>query len=292
MKKACSNSAVLTTFKKGKGRFLMIQFQNHTITVFQSTLYMTTSAIIQTNEAIIMTDPNWLPSEIQEIQDFINNIQGDKQLYIIYTHSDFDHIIGSGAFPEAKVIASKRFDDNSNKAESIQKVHQFDQKYYLHRSYSPVYPTVDIVVSEDGYTVELDSITMTFYQAPGHTDDGLFTVIEPYGLFLSGDYLSDVEFPFIFSSYKDYVNTMNKAEKILHNHAITTHIPGHGMTTQNQQEIQKRIDSSRYYLTQLPQDKGELENYLRSEYSFFEGMKSIHTDNKEMICKESLEEHL
>lgn len=143
----------------------MIQFQNNTITVFQSALYMTTSAIIQTNESIIMTDPNWLPSEIQEIQDFINNIQGDKQLYIIYTHSDFDHIIGSGAFPEAKVIASKRFDDNLNKAESIQKIHQFDQKYYLHRSYSPVYPTVDIVVSEDGYTLELDSITMTFYQA-------------------------------------------------------------------------------------------------------------------------------
>lgn len=270
----------------------MIQFQNNIMTVFQSALYMTTSAIIQTNEAIIMTDPNWLPNEIQEIQDYINNIQGNKQLYIIYTHSDFDHIIGSGAFPEAKVIASKRFADNLNKAESIQKIHQFDQKYYLHRSYSPVYPSVDIVISEDGYTLELDSITMTFYQAPGHTEDGLFTVIEPYGFFVSGDYLSDVEFPFIFSSYKDYVNTINKAEKILLTHAITTHIPGHGLTTQNLQEIQKRIDSSKYYLTKLPHDKGELEQYLRSEYSFFEGMKRIHSDNKEMIQKENLEEQL
>lgn len=279
-------------FKRGKGRFMMIQFQKDNITVFQSALYMTTSAIIQTNEAIIMTDPNWLPSEIEEIQAYINNMEGDKQLYIIYTHSDFDHIIGSGAFPGAKVIASKQFDKNPNKAKSIQKIQQFDQSYYIQRSYSPVYPTVDIVVSEDGQTLELDSITMTFYQAPGHTNDGLFTVIEPYGLFLSGDYLSDIEFPFIFSSYKDYVNTIRKAEDILLHHQITTHIPGHGTTTQNQQEIQKRIHFSKHYLAQLPQDNEELEKCLREGYSFFEGMKSIHTDNKKMVNKECSEENL
>ncbi|MCL1697688.1 MULTISPECIES: MBL fold metallo-hydrolase [unclassified Lysinibacillus] len=265
----------------------MIQFQKNNITVFQSALYMTTSAIIQANETVIMTDPNWLPTEIEEIKGYINKIKGDKQLYIIYTHSDFDHIIGSGAFPEAKVIASKQFADNPNKEESIQKIKQFDQGYYLKRSYAPIYPTVDIVVSEDGYKLELDSLTMTFYQAPGHTNDGLFTVIEPYGLFLSGDYLSDIEFPFIFSSYKDYVNTIHTAENILLNHQITTHIPGHGTTTQNQQEIRKRVDGSKYYLEQLLHDNGELERYLSEEYSFFEGMKSIHNDNKK-IAKENL----
>lgn len=264
----------------------MIQFQKNNITVFQSALYMTTSAIIQTNEAVIMTDPNWLPTEIEEIKSYINNIIGDKQLYIIYTHSDFDHIIGSGAFPDAKVIASKQFDKNPNKEDIIQKIKQFDQGYYLSRSYSPVYPTVDIVVSEDGHKLELDSITMTFYQAPGHTDDGLFTVIEPDGLFLSGDYLSDIEFPFIFSNYQDYVNTINKAENILLNHQITTHIPGHGSTTQNPQEIQKRIDCSKYYLEQLLRDNGELEKYLSRKYPFFEGMKSIHPDNKKMANQE------
>ena len=156
----------------------------------------------------------------------------------------------------------------------------------MNRSYSPVYPTVDIVVSEDGHKLELDSITMTFYQAPGHTDDGLFTVIEPDGLFLSGDYLSDIEFPFIFSDYQDYVNTINKAENILLNHQITTHIPGHGSTTQDQQEIQKRIDCSKYYLEQLLHNNGELEKFLSGEYPFFEGMKSIHTDNKKMANQE------
>ncbi|MEC5423551.1 MBL fold metallo-hydrolase [Virgibacillus sp. C22-A2] len=263
----------------------MIQFNNNNITVFQSSIFMTTTAIIQTNKAVIMTDPNWLPSEIEVIKNYINQIVGDKQLYIIYTHSDFDHIIGSGAFPEAMVIASKQFDNNPTKEDVVQKINRFDQEYYLNRNYIPEYPSVDIVVSDDGKKLELESLTMTFYKAPGHTNDGLFTVVEPYGIFLSGDYLSDIEFPFIFSDYNDYVNTVNKAENILLNHNITTHVPGHGSTTQDQIEIQNRINCSKYYLKQLFHDKGELERYLSNKYKFFEGMKSIHFDNKKMIKK-------
>ncbi|WP_370459787.1 hypothetical protein [Oceanobacillus sp. AG] len=66
----------------------MIQFQNQHITVFQSALYMTTSAIIQAEDAVIMTDPTWLPKEIETIRACIDEMIGDRQLYIIYTHSD------------------------------------------------------------------------------------------------------------------------------------------------------------------------------------------------------------
>lgn len=263
----------------------MIQFKSDNITVFQSCLYMTTTAVIQTSDSIIITDPNWLPHEIEEIKNFINQTIGYKQLYIIYTHSDFDHIIGSGAFPEAKVIASKQFSNNPKKEEIVQKINKFDQGYYLDRNYKPEYPKVDIVISEDGQKLELESLTMTFYQAPGHTNDGLFTVVEPYGIFLTGDYLSDIEFPFIFSNYNDYVNTINKAEIILREFNITTHVPGHGSTTQDQKEIQKRILITKYYLKQLINDNEELESFLRNEYKFFSGMKDIHFDNKKMVKK-------
>jgi glyoxylase-like metal-dependent hydrolase (beta-lactamase superfamily II) len=261
----------------------IIQFSNDHITVFQSSLYMTTTAIIQTDTAVIMTDPNWLPNEIAVIKNYINENIGNKQLYIIYTHSDFDHIIGSGAFPEAKVIASKPFDDQPNKEKIVRQIKRFDQAYYLSRDYNPEYPAVDIIVEEDGQELVLESLTMTFYKAPGHTHDSLFTVVEPYGIFLSGDYLSDIEFPFIFSNYHDYVNTINKAENILRDHQITTHVPGHGSTTCDQKEIQRRLNCSKYYLQQLSHDHAALEIYLNNEYKFFEGMKSIHLDNQKMV---------
>lgn len=260
----------------------MIQFNKNNMTVFQSELYMTTTAVIEAEDVVIMTDPNWLPDEIEEIRNFIRKVIGDRQLYIIYTHSDFDHVIGAGAFPEAKVIASKQFANQPDKEAVIEEIHRFDQQYYLHRDYQHAYPSVDIIIENDGQKLELGSFTLTFYHAPGHTSDSLFSVVEPYGIFLSGDYLSDVEFPFISSSYRDYVHTMDKAESILRNHRITTQIPGHGTITQSQEEMKNRLDSSKYYLNQLFDDNGELESYLSKAYTFFAGMKSIHLENKKM----------
>ena len=36
----------------------MIQFKNDFLTVFESSLYKTTTAVVETSDAIIMTDPN------------------------------------------------------------------------------------------------------------------------------------------------------------------------------------------------------------------------------------------
>lgn len=117
----------------------------------------------------------------------------------------------------------------------------------------------------------------------------LFTVVEPQGIFLSGDYLSDVEFPFIASNYNDYVNTINTAGHIMLNHNITTQIPGHGSVTQNQEEMMKRINHSKYYLDQLLLDNDELEDYFKKEYKFFDGMKNIHYENREIANREQQE---
>lgn len=261
----------------------MIQFQNNNLTVFQSSLYMTTTAIIEADDVVVMTDPNWLPNEIEIIREYITANIGNRELFIIYTHSDFDHIIGAGAFPEAAVIASEKFTNNPNKIEVLQEIRQFDQGYYLSRNYEIIYPEVDIVIKNDGQKIELGELTLTFYLAPGHIDDGLFTIVEPYGIFLAGDYLSDVEFPFISDSYVGYVNTINKTKDILENHKITTLVPGHGTTTQSMDEIIKRINLAKYYLERLPRDNGELEEFLQKEYKFFGGMKGIHSDNKKKV---------
>jgi hydroxyacylglutathione hydrolase len=263
----------------------MIHFKNDHLTVFQSSLYQTTSAIIQTDDVMIMTDPNWLPHEVKEIREHVDKKLGDKQLYILYTHSDFDHIIGSGAFPEAKVIASEELKHHEHKEEIIQKIHQFDQRYYIKRNYNPHYPSVDYAISRDEEKLELGDLSLTFYKAPGHTHDGLFTVIEPLGIFLSGEYLSDVEFPFIFSGYIDYEETIKKAEKILQMHTIRTHVPGHGSVTDNRHEMARRVEDSTYYLSHLSQEGEKAEAFCRERYDFFEGMKSIHFKNIEMAKK-------
>lgn len=263
----------------------MLHFQNEHLTVFQSALYQTTTAIVEAGEVVIMTDPNWLSGEVEEIQAFLAKRLGDRELYIIYTHSDYDHIIGSGAFPQAKVIASEALVKNPQKDATMNRIREFDQQYYVKRSYTPMYPKVDLVISQAHEKIQLGDVILSFYQAPGHTKDCLFTVIEPYGIFLAGDYLSDIEFPFIFSSYLDYLETMNTALSILENHRISFLVPGHGSVATHFQTINERLSFAIYYLEQLVINPDSFEDECREKYRFFEGMKSTHKENQLMSKK-------
>ncbi|MEG0471913.1 MAG: MBL fold metallo-hydrolase [Solibacillus sp.] len=260
----------------------MIHYQTENIGVFQSALYQTTTTLIETTDAIILVDPNWLPSEVDGIKRVIELILNNRKLYLISTHSDFDHIIAAGAFPTATVIASQAFANNPNKDEAVQQIEKFDAQYYITRNYPIYYPAVDVVIEEDGQRLELASLTFIFYLAPGHTDDGLFTVVEEQGILLAGDYLSDVEFPFIDSSYADYVETMNKAEEIFHKHAIHTLVPGHGTVTTERSEIAARIKESKVYLQSIVNPDAGLEVQLQKKYKFFDGMKDAHYRNIDM----------
>ncbi|TVP91748.1 MBL fold metallo-hydrolase [Alkalibacterium sp.] len=265
----------------------MLHYKDKNLTVFKSVLYQTTTAVIESEEALIMTDPTWLPEEIDMIKGFIDERLNDRKLYIIYTHSDFDHVIGAGAFPEAFVIATERFQMNKNKEAVIDEMKAFDQQYYLSRSYEHTYPTVDRLIKIDGDKLKLGSLTLHFFLAPGHTKDGLFTVIEPAGILLSGDYLSDVEIPFITSSYKDYCQTIDKAEQLIKDFDVKCHVPGHGSVTNSKYEINKRLTATRYYLEQL-KDEGsdkELIEYCRKHYAFFDGMTDSHDANIKKVSQ-------
>ncbi|MEK4385275.1 MBL fold metallo-hydrolase [Solibacillus sp. FSL W7-1464] len=261
----------------------MRQFESEQLTVFQSVLYQTTSAVIKTKEAIIVTDPNWLPNEIAEIKAYIESIIGDRKLYIIYTHSDYDHIIAAGAFPQATTIASVAFVNRTNKEQVLEQIRQFDAQYYIERDYPIVYPHIDIVIKEDGQTLEFPDITCTFYLSPGHTADGLFTVVEPYGILLAGDYLSDVEFPFI-EDYEAYAATVQHAQTIIAHKKVEVIVPGHGTTTNNRAEIQNRIDTSLLYLNNLANGSVD-ETELQKLYPFYTGLTEMHELNKKAVHK-------
>ena len=62
----------------------MIQHQSEHVTVFQSALYQTTSTVIQTKEMVLIVDPNWLPGEVEAIQEE----QGSETM-LVFDHSGF-----------------------------------------------------------------------------------------------------------------------------------------------------------------------------------------------------------
>lgn len=269
----------------------MIQYRTEHGTVFQSALFQTTSTVISLDEHIVIVDPNWLPHEVREIQNYVETIRGNKELYLLFTHGDFDHIIGYRAFPDAKTLGSIGLRNHPKKEHKLHLIREFDATYYLTRDYPIEFPELDIAIAEDAWQLTLGGSTLHFYLAPGHSADGLFTVIEPLGIFVAGDYLSDFELPFLYDSAKSYKHTVQKALKIMERHEVQLLVPGHGLATGSQVEMRRRAHLALDHLERLTQavmagDEAAISE-MEKEHAFFSpSTQESHKENVRIIRSE------
>ncbi len=268
----------------------MIQYRSNGITIFQSALYETTSTVVETPSLVLLVDPTWLPREVEEIQSFVAHVRCGRPLYLLFTHSDWDHVLGYQAFPDAVTIGSHELAENPDKQDVVQQIRDFDSQNYLRRNYEIVYPSIDVEVCQDGQKLRVTDTVITFYKAPGHTDCGLFTIVEPQGVFFAGDYLSNIEFPYIYYSSQAYEQTLQKVDSILKGHQVHLLVPGHGQSTTELKEMLLRQQHSLSYIKTLRQyvrnnRYEDIENML-NEYEFPHGMRHYHEANQDLVKKE------
>lgn len=259
------------------------------VELFQSALYKTNAAVIATEDLVLVVDPCWLPGEVERIRAYAEAIRAGRPVYLLFTHSDFDHILGWGAFPGASVIASESFaaKPGNEREKILEEIRAFDDGYYLDRDYPIAYPAVDHVISGDGAVLEIGGTRLVFYQSPGHNPDGLFTVVEPLGVWIAGDYLSDVEFPFIHADSRQYEESLAKVEPILGRHRVNLLIPGHGACTSDVDEIRRRRDRDIAYITRLREsvragDQAAIDALIDG-YAYPRNMRDYHRKNQERI---------
>src|SRR5699024_11810817 len=119
---------------------------------------------------------------------------------------------------------------------------------YLKRHYSVIYTNVNVIINKNEINLQIEDLTYVFYLSTGHTNDSLFFYIKNLKTLVSGDYLSNIEIPFITSSYTDYLNTVLLMEHVMDTNEVELLIPGHGKATQNYKE---RIDFSLWYLENI-----------------------------------------
>lgn len=267
-----------------------ITFRDPHITIFQSALFKTNSTVIMTDDAVLVVDPAWLPDEVMNIKHYVESIRGNRSLFLMFTHSDYDHIIGYKAFNPNKVFVSKAMADNPDKEKSIEQILDFDEKYYIDRPYPVEYPNGDFTVFRDGVQYRQGNTKMTFYLTPGHTADSMMIVIWQLGLCIAGDYLSNVEFPFIYHSSVEYVNTLEKLPVIHDRNWFTRMIPGHGDPALSINDwLQRRTESLAYIFalresiaTNVPFDESSL--WVR--YKYPRRQQKYHLDNIALMTRE------
>ncbi|SFJ23004.1 Glyoxylase, beta-lactamase superfamily II [Paenibacillus sp. UNC496MF] len=278
----------------------MIKRRKGALTLFESALYKTVSAVIQSEDAVLVVDPCWLPGEVEEIRRYADEAAANgKRKYVLFTHSDYDHIIGYGAFPDAEIIASAALAGKSAeaKAEIEEQIRAFDDSYYLERSYEIRYPEVTHAIGGDGGMLRLGasgSLELTFYQSPGHNDDGLYTVVEPLGLLLAGDYWSNIEFPYIYHDSRLYETSIAKLDAMLEAHEIARLIPGHGSSTTDVAEMKRRQAADMAYIAAMRAavragDQAGIDALIKG-CPFPRNLRKFHRANQTLFERELREE--
>lgn len=260
----------------------MITYQSENVIVFQSGMFQLNSTVVVTKDLVLVVDPGYLSREVEEIRQYVNTIKGDRPVYLFFTHSDFDHIVGYGAFPEAKTIASKEFVESPLREAQLNDVIHYDDEFYIVRPYPVEYPDIDHIIQTDGEAITVGETTITFYHAFGHNNDGLMAVVESLDLLIAGDYLSDIEFPFVYYSFNEYKKTLNTLKSITDAKKTLTLITSHGSATNDQREILKRIDDSEEYLAIVENDLNieVFEEFLNAKnYCFKTAFIRRHSDN-------------
>lgn len=260
---------------------MKIQLETEKIVIFESALYQTTSTLVKLENVFLLVDPNWLPVEIDFIKNYIMLQKENKPLYLIFTHSDFDHIIGAGAFDCEGMIASNSFVNEIDQQKVLEDIHGFDQQYYVKRNYPIFYPKPTVTIKEKEQQVQIKGEELTFYLTPGHTKDSMVIYIRSLDLLIVGDYLSNVEFPFIENILK-YQSTLKVLEDIISTKKINYLVPGHGQFTDDIAEMRKRIEESKKYIIGLIEEQ-PMEDLLENNYEFFDGIKQFHELNKTLI---------
>ena len=270
-----------------------IIYRDPNVTIFQSALFQTNSTVVKTDDVVLVVDPAWLPDEVAQIREYVNSIKGNRSVFLIFTHSDYDHLIGYRAFTPDKVFTTEALINNPQKDSILAKMIEFDQQYYIRRSYPLEYPVADFMVYRDGVQYRHGNTRMAFYLTPGHTADSMIVVIWQLGLCIAGDYLSNIEFPFIYHSSVAYEQTLEKLPQIHDRNWFTRLVPGHGDPALTIADwLHRRTESLAYIYalresiaTDVPFDVDS----LWSRYQFPTLQLKYHEDNVALMRREFAE---
>ena len=131
---------------------------------------------------------------------------------------------------------------------------------------------------------------MTFYLTPGHTADSMMVVVWQLGLCISGDYLCNVEFPYIYHSSVDYLKTLDKLPHIHDRNWFTRLIPGHGDPALTIGDwLRRRTESLAYiYAVRESIAAGAIfdEAALWARYKYPRLQRKYHLDNVALMTRE------
>lgn len=150
---------------------------------------------------------------------------GARELSLVYSHADWDHVWGSCLLGDIPIVAHKRCGDRF--------ADPLDVAATL-KSYQSSFPQLQTIrlcaptnIFEERTSLDLGGITLDLIHCPGHTSDSIIALIPERGILLAGDCV-ETPLPLIdgnCAAVPEWIEVLRRYES---DSSISMVIPSHG----------------------------------------------------------------
>ncbi len=191
-------------------------------TWWPSTLFQTTTLELRRDGQRLLVDPGISLAEIDEVVA----ARPEPVTDVLLTHADWDHVMGVGVLPDARVTAGRGTLDRIESGQAQASVEKESAEFYI--DYAALDRLrVDQVVDTPA-EISMGPWNTLCRPGKGHTDDGIVTSFLEDELLVVGDYLSAIEIPWAYSSVLDYRDTVRMLIGVIERERPRFVVGGHG----------------------------------------------------------------
>jgi glyoxylase-like metal-dependent hydrolase (beta-lactamase superfamily II) len=223
------------------------------VVVVTSRIWQTNATALRSGGEVLLIDSPYFPDELELLPALLRQA-GFEPNALFATHADYDHVLGPVAFPGVPLGVGDHTMERirTSPGEAQRELRDEDARNYVVRERPLSLGSIQSL-PVPGY-VELGEIELELHVADGHTSDGTALFARTYGVLVVGDYLSDVEIPWISpgGSLDVYRATLARLAPLVE--AAATIIPGHGLPHSSATAL-RLLDEDLDYLDAL--EKGD-----------------------------------
>jgi glyoxylase-like metal-dependent hydrolase (beta-lactamase superfamily II) len=216
--------------------------------VFISAFWQTTCTAVRGGEEGFVIDSPVLPHELEAIPQVLEQSRFPVSGLLV-THGDWDHLLGSQAFPGTSIGAGERTAAllAADPSTPQRELREFDEEHYVDRAAPLALEPMQSLPVPGRLELGDSGKELELHPTPGHTADGTAYLAPWLGVLICGDYLSPVEIPWISpgGGVEAYIETLGRLRTLVER--CGTVIPGHG-APQSQAEAMQILEDDLEYL--------------------------------------------
>ena len=202
---------------------------------YESALWETTALALHAGGEAVLVDPCISAPEIAAIAADVA-ARGLEVRGLLITHADWDHVCGISAFPGVPAIMSRGAAERIASGQAAESVVREGAAEGLSWDGAP---RADLVF-EPGEALQVGPFTVETMALPGHTECGAGYRVRELDLLCVGDYLSVIEFPFVYVSTAAYRATLAALSDALERDPVEHVTPGHGRAAERARSARDR----------------------------------------------------